>query len=55
MQLVRSSPHAVDGVQVGFSPLARPARPLIVALAWGAQFLIAREAAMSKAAAARCA
>jgi hypothetical protein len=34
MQLTRSSPQAVDGLQVGCAPLARPALPLIVALAW---------------------
>jgi hypothetical protein len=54
MQLVRSSPHAVDGVQVGFSPLARPALPPIVAIAWTARLRLLREAATSDAAA-RCA
>ena len=55
MQLVRSSPQAVDGVQVGFSLLARLALPPIVALARPAQLRLAREAATSAAAAARCA
>jgi hypothetical protein len=51
MQLVRSSPQASDGVQVGFSLLARLALPPIVALAWAAQLRLAREAATSNAAA----
>ena len=55
MQLVRSLLHAVDGVQVGFSPPARLVLPLIVALARPAQLRLAREAATSKAAAAHCA
>ena len=55
MQLARSSPQAVDGVQVGFSRLACPALPPIVALARAAQLRLAREAATSKAAAAHCA
>jgi hypothetical protein len=55
MQLAGSWPQASDGVQVGFSLLARLAVPLIVALAPGAQFRLAREAAMSDAAAAHCA
>jgi hypothetical protein len=55
MPLVRSSPHVAEGVQVRFSPLARLALRLIVALAWCAQFRVAREAAMSKAAAGHCA
>jgi hypothetical protein len=55
MQLVRSLLHAVDGVQVGFSPPARLVLPLIVALARAAQLRLAREAATSKAAAAHCA
>ena len=44
MQLVQSSPQAVDIVRVGFSLLARLALPLIVAIAWGAQFLVAKGA-----------
>ena len=55
MQLVRSSPQAVDCVQVGFSLLAHLALPPIVALARAAQLRLAREAATSAAAAARCA
>jgi hypothetical protein len=55
MQLVRPSSQASDGVQVGFSLLARPALPPIVALARAAQLRLAREAATSKAAAAHCA
>jgi hypothetical protein len=55
MQFVRPSPQASDGVQVGFSPPARLALPPIVALAWAAQLGLAREAATSNAAAARCA
>ena len=55
MQLVRSSPQASVGVQVGFSLLARLALPLIVALAWAAQLRLATEAARSAAASARCA
>jgi hypothetical protein len=54
MQFVRPSPQARDGVQVGFSLLARLAVPPIVALAWAAQLRLAREAATSTAAAARC-
>jgi hypothetical protein len=55
MQLVRPSSQTSDGVQVGFSLLARPALPPIVALARAAQLRLAREAATSDAAAAHCA
>ena len=55
MQFVRPSPKGSDGVQVGFSLLAHLALPPIVALAWAAQLRLAREAATSAAAAARCA
>jgi hypothetical protein len=55
MQLARSSPQASGDVQIGFCPLARPALPAIVALAWAAQLRLVREAATSAAAAARCA
>ena len=55
MQFIRPSPKASDGVQVGFSLLARPALPPIVALAWAAQLRLVTEAATSAAASARCA